>query len=142
MWINSKGGAVVAGNITQDPEFKLVGQNGDRPLFKFSVGIGKDEAGQKKYADVVAWGRLAEILKTLGLQKGDPVAVYGLWESKAGKNDKTYWTLQADFVSTYPGKGTVMAGGAPIGGAPGQPQAAQAQDDGMDFGEMPAFMRS
>jgi hypothetical protein len=133
MWINSKNGTVVAGNITQDPEFKLVGQNADKPLFKFSIIMGKDESGQKRYADVAAWGRLAEILRDFGMQKGDPVAVYGLWESRESKG-KTYWTLQADYISAYPHRAAFEARDAPI-------SPSTTQSDGIDFGDMPDFMK-
>lgn len=132
MWINSKGGAVVAGNITKNPEFKHVGDK-NRPLFKLSIAIGKDEQGEKKYADIAAWGRLAEHLNELGLQKGDPVTAFGLWEKRDSKG-KTYWTLNADFVGAYPGGGVVKT--VPPSGTPGQ----NSPDD-VDFGDLPDFMK-
>lgn len=137
MWINSKCGSVVAGNVTKYPEFKHVGDT-NRPLFKLSIAIGKDEQGEKKYADIAAWGRLAERLNELGLQKGDPVAAFGLWEKRDSKG-KTYWTLNADFLIAYNGGGIVRAtASSPAPGAQGSAE----QDDGMDeFGDMPDFMK-
>ncbi len=137
MWINSIAGSVVAGNLTKDPEYKRVGQS-NKPLFKMSVAIGEDKTG-KKYADIAAWGKLADKLNALGLAKADPICAFGIW-SKKDSNGKTYWTLNADFVMAYPG-GRANAG-TPFGGNSGtQPATQDDPDDGMDFGDMPDFMK-
>ncbi len=127
MWINTKDGSTVAGNVTKDPEYKRVGQS-NRPLFKLSIAIGEDEKG-KKYADIAAWGKLAEKLNALGIVKGDPVCAFGRWD-KRDSNGRTYWTLNADFVMAYPGGGFVRTD------AP----APQGDPDAADF-DLPDFMK-
>jgi hypothetical protein len=133
MWINSRGGSVVAGNLTKDPEFKRVGDR-KTPLLKLSLAIGKDEQGATKYADVACWNRFAELLDGVGLRKGDPIAVFGTWAKKDGSNGKLYWTLNADFVSALNGK-SAMALDEP-------PCATESVMPGDDcFGDMPDFMK-
>jgi hypothetical protein len=132
MYINSKGGSVVAGNATKDPEYKLVGDK-RTPLFKLSLAIGKDESGESLYADVAAWRNLAEYLNGCGIKKGDPAVAFGTWSKRDGGNGKIYWTFNADFVSVL-GKTKTSASGSPQGEASG--------GDSYDFGEMPDFMKN
>jgi single-stranded DNA-binding protein len=132
MWNNTRGGSIVAGNLTKDPEFKRVGDR-KTPLMKLSLAIGKDEENGTKYADVAAWNRLAEILSGVGLRKGDPIAVFGVWVKKDGNNGKQYWTLNADFVSVLNSRV------AALNAAPGATGNGVADD--MDFGDMPDFMK-
>ena len=135
MFINAKGGSVIAGNATKDPEYKLVGDK-STPLFKLSLAIGRDEQGETIYADVAAWRNLAEYLNGCGIRKGDPIAAFGTWSKRDGNNGKTYWTFNADFISVL---GTGSPGGASEqGGASGDnPTDAEPYD----FGEMPDFMK-
>jgi hypothetical protein len=133
MWLNSKSGSVVAGNVTKDPEYKRVGKN-NMPLFKLSVAIGKDEQGNKKYADIAAWGRLAERLSEYAIRKGDPVTVFGVWEKKESNIGKVYWTLNADFVCAFNNR-------AVITDEPNDGFEDIGMPDGIDFGELPDFMR-
>lgn len=132
MWINSKSGSVVAGNATKDPEYKCVGSK-KTSLLKLSIAIGKDEQGNNTYADIAAWGKLAERLNELCVRKGDPIAAFGVW-AKKDSNGKTYWTLNADYVCAF-GNGIIMSTG-PVDTSPeiGTP-------DGIDFGDMPDFMK-
>lgn len=132
MWINSRNGSVVAGNLTKDPEFKLVG-NKKTPLLKIALFIGKAEQGNNVYADVAAWNRLAELLNGVGLRKGDPIAALGIWTKKDGNNGKQYWTLNADFVSVLNSRAAAM------NGAPGAAGNGLPNDD--YFGDMPDFMK-
>ena len=132
MWINSRSGSVVAGNLTKAPEYKRVGDK-KTPLVKLSLAMGKDEQGNTKYADVAAWNRLAELLNGVGLRKGDPIAVFGIWVKKEGSNGKQYWTLNADFVSVLNSRAAAMDG------TPGATGNGLSDDD--YFGEMPDFMR-
>ncbi|GHV35032.1 hypothetical protein FACS1894187_06850 [Synergistales bacterium] len=132
MWINTKSGSVVAGNVTKDPEYKRVGNN-NTPLFKLSIAIGEDDDGKKKYADIAAWGRLADKLSTLGIQKADSIAAFGIWVKK-DSNGKTYWTLKADFVMAFNNRAV----------APNEASSGGAQEhdpDDMDFGDLPDFMK-
>jgi single-stranded DNA-binding protein len=132
MWNNTRGGSIVAGNLTKDPEFKRVGDK-KTPLMKLSLAIGKDEQNSTKYADVAAWNRLAELLNGVGLLKGDPIAVFGVWAKKDGNNGKQYWTLNADFVSVL----NIRA--AALNGAPGATGNGMPGED--YFGDMPDFMK-
>jgi single-stranded DNA-binding protein len=132
MWINSKSGSVIAGNLTRDPEFKRVGDK-KTPLLKIALAIGRDEQGNNIYADVAVWNRHAELLNGVGLRKGDPIAAFGTWTKKDGNNGKQYWTLNADFVSVL----NIRA--AAMGGAPGATESGLPDD--LDFGEMPDFMK-
>jgi single-stranded DNA-binding protein len=134
MWINSRSGSVVAGNLTKDPEFKRVGDK-QTPLFKLSVAMGKDEQGSNIYADIAAWNRLAELLNGVGLRKGDPIAAFGIWTKKDGNNGKQYWTLNADFVSFINSRAAVMDS------APGVTRNGMPDDLDLDFGDMPDFMK-
>jgi hypothetical protein len=131
MFANFKGGAVIAGNATKDPEYKLVGDK-RTPLFKLSVAIGKDEQGVTTYADIAAWRKLAELLNGYGIKKGDPIAAFGTWSKKDGDNGKVYWTFNAEFVCAF-NKMPVVSGGAA--------QGAGGDDEPYDFGEMPDFMK-
>jgi single-stranded DNA-binding protein len=130
MYINSKGGSVVAGNVTKDPEYKIVGDK-QIPLFKLSVAIGRDEQDSAMYADIAAWRNLAEYLNGCGIRKGDPIAAFGTWSKREGNNGKTYWTFNADFISVL---GTINSpSGVSSDNAPGE--------SSYDFGEMPDFMK-
>ena len=132
MWINSKSGSVVAGNLTKDPEYKRVGDK-KTPLLKIGIAIGKDEQGNNTYADIAAWNRLAELLNGYGLRKGDPIAAFGVW-AKKDKGEKTYWTFNADFISVLNGKAAAAPGETPETAENGLP-------GDVDFGDMPDFMK-
>jgi single-stranded DNA-binding protein len=132
MWNNTRGGSIVAGNLTKEPEFKRVGDK-KTSLLKLSLAIGKDEQGSTKYADVAAWNRLAELLNGVGLHKGDPIAVFGVWVKKDGNNGKQYWTLNADFVSVLNSRA------AALNDAPGATGNGMPDED--YFGDMPDFMK-
>jgi len=134
MYINLKGGSVVAGNTTKDPDYKLVGDK-QTPLFKLSVAIGKDENGESMYADIAAWKNLAERLKDCGIKKGDPIAAFGTWSKRDAGNGKTYWTFNADFVSIL---GKMQT---PVSGSPQGSESGNSADTDYDFGEMPDFMK-
>ena len=127
MWINSKSGSIVAGNLTKNPEFKYVG-NKRTPLLKISIGIGKDEQGKAIYADIAAWNRLAELINRYDLCKGDPIAVFGVWAKNTANNGKVYWTLNADFISVLSSK-------------PDTTHKENELPNDMDFGDMPDFMK-
>ena len=131
MYINSKGGSVIAGNATKDPEYKLVGDK-QTPLFKLSIVIGRDEQDSVMYADIAAWSKLAEYLNGCGIRKGDPLAAFGTW-SKREVREKVYWTFNADFVSVL---GKITTPGYTQSGEPGGSTEEQY------FGEMPDFMKT
>ncbi len=91
--------AIVMGNLTRDPEMRTTpnGQN----VVSFSVATNRswqDQNGERKdsveYHDVVAWGKLAELVNNY-LKKGRKVLVVGRlqtrsWEAQDGaKRQKT-----------------------------------------------------
>lgn len=80
------------GNLTQDPEARVVGDN--KRLTTFSVAInhptGKDDKDGVSYVPVETWGKLAENCGKY-LAKGSRVIVEGAlrqerWQDDQGKN--------------------------------------------------------
>lgn len=91
--------AIVMGNLTRDPEMRTTpsGQN----VCSFSVATNRswqDQSGERKdsveYHDIVAWGKLAELVNNY-MKKGRKVLVVGRlqtrsWEAQDGsKRQKT-----------------------------------------------------
>lgn len=78
----------VAGDVTQ--EAKSIG-NGK--LVSISVRY-----GTKKYMDCKAWSdsKVADIMGRL--ERGDVVEVKGVYESREGKDGKTYTSILADYI--------------------------------------------
>ena len=84
----------LAGNLTREPEIRLVGT--DRPVAAFSLALNrryKTQEGELKeevtFVDCEAWGRTAEIIGQY-LAKGSPVYVEGrfkldAWQAKDGQ---------------------------------------------------------
>jgi len=76
----------IAGNLTRDPEIKIVGD--DVKLTEFSIAV-NDTSGNKErtyFFNVKAWGNRAQVICD-SFKKGDPIAVtcslqQDVWEDK------------------------------------------------------------
>ena len=104
---------ILMGNMTRDPELRYT-PNG-RAVTSFGLAINrvyKDSTGEKKeevdFFDIVAWGKLAEIISQYG-KKGQGIHVSGRlqnrsWEAQDGtKRNKT--EVIATDISLVGGKG-------------------------------------
>ncbi|MEI6039999.1 MAG: single-stranded DNA-binding protein [Candidatus Berkelbacteria bacterium] len=112
--------AQIIGNLTRDPEMRYT-PNG-QAVASFAIATNrrwKDKDGnnqeQTEFHDVVAWGKLAEIMTQI-LHKGNKVYVEGRlqtrqWEAQDGaKRNKTEVVIE-DFVALSP-KGEFVPGSA------------------------------
>jgi len=76
----------IAGNITRDPELRIVGDN--LKLTEFSIAVNDKTGKQEKtyFFNVKAWGKRAEVICDV-FKKGDAIAVsctlqQDVWEDK------------------------------------------------------------
>lgn len=122
MQIAGKGGVFIAGRAAKDAEVELVGAN-RIARGKFSVLIGKDEAGKGIFASVVAWRELAEY--AAGIAKGVSVAVAGYTKIRE-YNGKTYTYLEAEWLD-------YKDVARPVESAPDAVGFTQVQDDELPF---------
>ena len=110
--------AQIIGNLTRDPEMRFT-PNG-QGVCSFSVATNcrwRDKDGnnqeQTEFHDVVAWGKLAEIVTQI-LHKGNKVFIEGRlqtrqWEAQDGSKKQRTEIVAEDFVALTP-KGEAMAG--------------------------------
>lgn len=104
---------VLMGNMTRDPELKYT-PNG-RAVASFGLAVNrvfKDAAGERQNAvdffDIVAWGKLAEIISQYG-GKGQGIHVTGrlsarTWEAQDGSKRNKVEVVASD-ISLVGGKG-------------------------------------
>ena len=100
MYIQGKNGQIIiAGVAVRDAEMSIVGAN-KAPLTKFSLAVGKDEAGNSKFSAVLhgeAWEKKAAHIKKL-----DNVAVMGVIEKHTytdrNGEEKTSEQLTCDWI--------------------------------------------
>jgi len=95
-YINSKTGCVATGTAGKDCEYKEVGEK-QTPLIKFSLAVGKDDAGNTTWFNCQAWNPVAKRFKNI-IKKGEIYLVFGAWESREHEG-KTYSTLNVNFLS-------------------------------------------
>lgn len=106
MQISNGRNALVSGTMCKNLDYGCVGKE-QTPRCKFSVYLGKGEDGNGRYANCVAWRRLAEYASTA--QDGDAVLVAGTI-SEHEYQGKTYKTLNADFLWILPAGGGLSGG--------------------------------
>ena len=111
--------AQILGNLTRDPEMRYT-PNG-QAVTSFSIATNrrwKDKDGnnqeQTEFHDVVAWGKLAEIMTQI-LHKGNKVYVEGRlqtrqWEGQDGAKHTRTEVIIEDFVALSP-KGEASSSG-------------------------------
>jgi single-strand DNA-binding protein len=144
--------AIVMGNMTRDAELRYT-PNG-KAVASFGVAVNRnftDSSGEKRqevdFFDIVAWGKLAEIISQYG-GKGQGVHIVGRlqnrsWEGTDGnKRNKT--EIIANDISLVGGKGA--GSGAPtgdFGGATGvdkpapEAESQTVSDDEINIDDIP-----
>ncbi|MEK7461144.1 MAG: single-stranded DNA-binding protein [Patescibacteria group bacterium] len=112
--------AFILGNVTKDPEMRYT-PNG-QGVTSFGVATNrrwKDQNGamqeETQFHDVVAWGKLAELLTQI-LKKGNKIAVIGRlqsksWEAPDGSKRNRTEIVMEDFVPLTPKAGGFGAEG-------------------------------
>lgn len=134
--------AIVAGNITRDPEMRTTGSGSQVCSFAIAVNRSfKDSSGnqqdQVSYLDCVAWGKSAEIICQY-VHKGSALLVSGRleqrsWEDKNSgqKRSRTEIVIE-DF--SFIGNGNGGGNGGSYGGSRGGSSSANdAPDMGSDI---------
>lgn len=134
--------AIVAGNITRDPEMRTTGSGSQVCSFAIAVNRSfKDSSGnqqdQVSYLDCVAWGKSAEIICQY-VHKGSALLVSGRleqrsWEDKNSgqKRSRTEIVIE-DF--SFIGNGNGGGNGGSYGGSRGNSSSANdAPDMGSDI---------
>lgn len=103
--------AIIIGNLTRDPELRYT-PNG-RPVCSFGIATNrrwKDDKGDLKeeteFHDVVAWGKLAEIISQI-LKKGTKAYVEGRlrtrsWEGQDGVKRQRTEIIMENFIPLSP----------------------------------------
>ncbi len=139
--------AIVLGNLGQDPDVRST--SGGQMVANFSVATNRSWTGkdgqkqeQTEWHNIVAWGKLAEIIEQY-LKKGDQVYIEGRlqtrsWEDKSGEKRKTTEIVAQEMVMLGSGGGSRGGGGggssydnsaAPDGGGSGVVE----EDDDLPF---------
>lgn len=116
--------AIVLGNITRDPEFRLIPSG--QAVISFSVATNRrwttaDGKQQEnvQYHNIVAWGKLAEICQKI-LYKGRKVLVVGRLQTKNWEGQDGVKRYSTEIVADH-----ISATGAPK--AQGEESIAQEQ---------------
>ncbi len=143
--------AIIAGNLTRDPEVRTT-QNGSN-VTSFSVAVNRvyrDANGEQKEAvsfiDCSAWGRLGETIAQYA-KKGSGVLVSGRldqrsWEDKTdGKKRSRVEIVAEDFVFTSGnggGSGAMNGSSAPDAqSAPSAPATGNDEMENIELSEIP-----
>jgi len=103
--------AIVAGNITRDPEMRTTGSGSQVCSFAIAVNRSfKDSSGnqqdQVSYLDCVAWGKSAEIICQY-VHKGSALLVSGRLEQRSWE-DCVAWVKSAEIIFQYVHKGSAL----------------------------------
>lgn len=127
--------AIVAGNLTRDPEMRVTPGGANVTSLSIAVNRSYKVNGEQKeevsYIDCTAWNKLAELFNQY-LKKGDPILVSGRlrqrrWEDKeTGKNRSAVEIVVEDF--TFLGKGDGGNGGGSYADASGSAPVATSAD--------------
>lgn len=132
--------AIVAGNITRDPEMRTTGSGSQVCSFAIAVNRSyKDSSGaqqdQVSYLDCVAWGKSAELISQY-VHKGSAILVSGRleqrsWEDKTSGQRRSRTEIVIEDFSFIGGNGN--GGGSNYGGGRSAAKSA-ANDSADDFG--------
>jgi len=113
---DGKDDCIIAGVVIADAKEKEY--NGET-FYEFGIGMGKDKDGNNlPIVNITVWNRQVDI------KKGDRVAACGKLK-QTQKDDKTYYSMSADFVS----KETSAKKPTP----PPQPELTEVDDDDLPF---------
>lgn len=103
---------ILAGNVTRDPEIRIVGEG--VPVCSFGLAVNRVRSKDKDavdFFDVSAWRELGEVVANYK-KKGDPILIegrlqYRTWESKDGSK-RSKVDIVADTVQ-FLGKGVASS---------------------------------
>lgn len=134
--------AIVAGNVTRDPEMRTTGSGSQVCSFAIAVNRSfKDSSGtqqdQVSYLDCVAWGKSAEIICQY-THKGSALLVSGRleqrsWEDKtSGQRRSRTEIIVEDF--SFIGSGSGNGGNSYSGGNSSRSSSSSAPADEPDLG--------
>lgn len=91
---------MLIGNIGKDPEFRM-SQTGGRKYVSFSLATTRryrDNNGEQKeqttWHNIIGWGKTADIMEQLGIQKGTALYIEGSIQNRS-------WTDQASGQKRY-----------------------------------------
>lgn len=130
---------LLMGNLTKDPELKIVGQGGGASVCNFRLAINREwtaKDGEKHkevcYVSVTAWQKQAENVAKY-LMKGSPVFVEGRLQSKNWETDsgekRQKLEVVADRVQFLPSNKRKSEDGQAEAGEEDQTPAVDAEDD-------------
>jgi single-strand DNA-binding protein len=139
---------VLMGNMTREAELRYTPNGKAVSSFGLAVNrVYKDASGEQKkevdFFDVVAWGKLAEIISQYG-SKGQGVHIIGRlqnrsWEAQDGsKRNKT--EVIATDISLIGGKGAPSQSPAPTAEGvdkPAAPEAPEVADEEISIDDIP-----
>lgn len=131
--------AIVAGNVTRDPEMRTTGSGSQVCSFAIAVNRSyKDSSGaqqdQVSYLDCVAWGKSAELISQY-VRKGSALLVSGRleqrsWDDKNSGQKRSRTEIVIEDFSFIGGNGN--GGGNYGGGASRTSSKAAAESDAAD----------
>lgn len=130
--------AIVAGNVTRDPEMRATGSGSQVCSFAIAVNRSyKDSSGnqqdQVSYLDCVAWGKSAEVICQY-VHKGSALLVSGRleqrsWEDKNSGQRRSRTEIVVDDFSFIGGNGNGGGAGSYGGGSKSSSSSAAKEDD-------------
>lgn len=134
--------AIIAGNVTRDPEMRTTPSGSQVCSFAIAVNRSyKDSSGaqqdQVSYLDCVAWGKSAEIISQY-IKKGSQLLVSGRleqrsWEDKnSGQRRSRVEIVVEDFSFIGNNNGSGNAGGSSYSG--GSSRSKASADESVDAG--------
>lgn len=138
MYLNK---AMIYGNLTRDPEKRALPSG--QSVASFAVATNRtytDKEGKKQdqaeYHDVVAFGKLADIMGQW-LKKGRPVYIEGRLQTRSWEQDgvKRYRTEIVADTFQFGDGGTRDGGGTSVGDAPQGQSAPSSQQGAPEYPE-------
>lgn len=133
--------AIVAGNVTRDPEMRATGSGSQVCSFAIAVNRSyRDSSGnqqdQVSYLDCVAWGKSAEVICQY-VHKGSALLVSGRleqrsWEDKNSGQRRSRTEIVVDDFSFIGGNGNGGGGSGSYSGGSKSSSSSAAKED--DFG--------
>ncbi len=133
--------AIVAGNVTRDPEMRATGSGSQVCSFAIAVNRSyRDSSGnqqdQVSYLDCVAWGKSAEVICQY-VHKGSALLVSGRleqrsWEDKNSGQRRSRTEIVVDDFSFVGGNGNGGGGSGSYSGGSKSSSSSAAKED--DFG--------
>ena len=139
--------AIVAGNITRDPEVRTTPSGASVTGFTIAVNrryrsaSGEDQE-QTSFLDCSAWGKMGETIAQY-LHKGDPILVSGRldqrsWDDKTTGQKRSRVEINVeDFAFLGGGRGSYDGGASVNAAASGASAAGAVPDEEVDISDIP-----